>query len=119
MGGHTGSFSVHFFDPLSMYKLHFFSLLGFHLPLLFISCISHCSVLFFTFVSPLCILYFSSDPSQYFCVPPHPPFLSVCLSLSAFSKLNSRVNPCSFRPPEKKRAQKGKDSSLFGISIKM
>lgn len=45
--------------------------------------------------------------------------LSPSVSLAAFSKLNSRVNPCSFRPPEKKEGQKGKDSSLFGISIKM
>lgn len=48
--------------------------------------------------------------SLYFCFSP---------SCSAFSKLNSGVNPCSFCPPEKKRGQRGKDSSLFGINIKM
>lgn len=53
---------------------------------------------------------------------PHPSFSYFCLfspPRSAFSKLNSGVNPCSFCPPEKKRGQRGKDSSLFGISIKM
>lgn len=76
--------------------------------------------LLFTFLSPLLISYiFFVPPPIFLCLSSLPPF-SLFLSLPLpFSKLNSRVNPCSFRPSEKKGGQKGKDSSLFGISIKM
>lgn len=54
--------------------------------------------------------------SQYFCP------LSSRFSpfpISAFTKLNSGANPSSLHPQEKKGEQKGKDSSLLGINIKM
>lgn len=88
-----------------MHKLHFSALSSF---------IFAC-VLFLSLSLP----HFSSEFLNISVSPPHPPSVSLCPSLSAFSKLNSRVNPCSFLPPEKKGGQRGKDSSLFGISIKM